>query len=281
MNKETLTVALISDVFPDASHEARLLDRLKDASSQGAELAVLPEIPLNPWSPSTKNPRDDDAEAPEGPRHQMLARCAKQAGVALVGGAIVKSPDTGARHNTALFFDSDGAFQGTYCKLHIPDEPGFWEIYHYDPGTEAPRPFDQLGFPFGIQICSDINRPEGSHLLGAQGALAVMAPRATEAITYQKWRPVFIANALTSGLYVLSVNRPAPEDGVLIAGPSIAVAPNGQVLLETTDPVGVVTLERKAVEKARIDYPGYLAIRSDLYAAAWKERTVSSQPSLR
>lgn len=280
MTKETLTVALISDVFPDASHEPRLLERLGEAKSRGAELAVLPEIPLNPWSPATKEANDDDAEPPQGPRHQMLSRCAKRAGVAVVGGAIVKSPDTGARRNTALFFDSSGAFHGTYCKLHIPDEPGFWEVYHYDQGTEPPRPFDQLGFPFGIQICSDINRPEGCHLLGAQGALAVVAPRATEAITYQKWRPVFIANALTSCLYVLSVNRPAPEGGVLIAGPSIAVAPNGQVLLETTDPVGVVTLERKAVEKARIDYPGYLPVRGDLYAKAWSKLMPSEYSTL-
>lgn len=269
MNKDKLSVALISDVFPDAAHEDRLHARLREARAQGADLAVLPEIPLNPWSPATKNPTDADAEPPRGPRHQMLARAAKAAGVAVVGGAIVKDPATGARHNTALVFDSAGEFLGDFCKLHIPDEPGFWEIYHYDPGTRVAEPFTQLGFPFGVQICSDINRPEGCHLLGAMGALAVVAPRATEAITYQKWRPVFIANALTSGLYVLSVNRPAPELGVLIAGPSIVVAPNGQVLLETTDPVATVELRRDAVEKARIDYPGYLSVRADLYADAW------------
>lgn len=271
MKKDTLAVALISDVFPDASHERHLRDRLSEAKDRGAELALLPEIPLNPWSPSTKNMRDEDAEAPLGSRHHMLAQAAKDLSLAIIGGAIVRDPETGVRRNTSLVFDGDGRFLGSYCKLHIPDEPGFWEVYHYDEGTRAPKTFDPLGFPFGVQICSDMNRPEGCHLLGAQGALVVLGPRATELATYQRWRPVFISNALTSCLYVLSVNRPAPEDGVLIGGPSIAVAPTGEVLVETTDPVAVVTLERAVVEKARIDYPGYLPVRSDLYAQAWSE----------
>lgn len=269
MTIDTLTVALISDVFPDPADDPRLRDRLASAKAQGAGLAVLPEIPLNPWSPATKNPRDEDAEPPGGPRHQRLAAAARDVGIALLGGAIVRDPATGSRKNTALVFDATGACLGAYCKLHIPDEPGFWEIYHYDPGADAPAPFPQLGFPFGVQICSDVNRPEGCHLLGARGALATLAPRASVQETYPKWRPVLIANAITSALYVLSVNRPAPEQGVLLGGPSIAVAPSGETLLETTDPVATVTLERSAVEKARRDYPGYLAVRSDLYARAW------------
>ena len=271
MSRDALAVALISDVFPAATDEDRLRERLREARRQGAELAVLPEIPLNPWAPATKEASDADAEPPGGPRHQQLARAAKDIGLSVIGGAIVRDRATGARKNTALVIDADGGLVGTYCKCHIPDEPGFWEIYHYDPGAEPPAPFDHLGFPLGVQICSDINRPEGCHLLGAMGALAVVAPRATEAVTYQKWRPVFIANALTSCLYVLSVNRPAPELGVLLAGPSIAVAPDGRVLLETSDTVATVTLRRDVVDRARRDYPGYLAIRSDLYARAWTE----------
>ena len=65
---------------------------------------------------------------------------------------------------------------------------------------------------------------------------------------------------------MLSVNRPAPEEGVLIGGPSIAVAPDGEVLMETTDPVAIVSIDRSVVHQARRDYPGYLAIPSDLYA---------------
>jgi predicted amidohydrolase len=159
----------------------------------------------------------------------------------------------------------------TYEKLHLPEEPGFWETSHYEPGTEAPGRIDTFGLPVGVQICSDINRPEGSHLLGAQGAMAVLAPRASEERTYQRWKVVFRANALTSCSYLVSVNRPHPEEGVLIGGPSVAVDPNGQVLVETTDPLAVVTLDAGVVRRARIAYPGYLPVRARLYADAWRE----------
>jgi predicted amidohydrolase len=101
------------------------------------------------------------------------------------------------------------------------------------------------------------------------GAEAVLAPRATVLRTAERWKIVFRANALTSTMFVLSVNRPAPEQGVLIGGPSFAVAPDGRVLLESTETVSVVALDRSIVAQARHDYPGYLPIRSDVYAKAW------------
>ena len=110
-----------------------------------------------------------------------------------------------------------------------------------------------------------------THLLGAEGAMAAIIPRASEERTYQRWKLVFRANALTSCLYVLSVNRPAPEEGVLIGGPSIAVDPGGNVMLETTDTIGLVTVDAAVVRKARADYPGYLPVRAALYADAWRE----------
>jgi predicted amidohydrolase len=122
----------------------------------------------------------------------------------------------------------------------------------------------------GVQICSDVNRPEGCHLLGALGAEVIAAPRATEAETFDAWRLVLRANALTSTAYVLSVPRPRPEDGVPLGGPSIAVAPDGSVLVETTDPLAVVTLERARVAAARRDYPGYLAVPARVYARGWE-----------
>ncbi|MGH2446695.1 MAG: nitrilase-related carbon-nitrogen hydrolase, partial [Candidatus Limnocylindria bacterium] len=118
---------------------------------------------------------------------------------------------------------------------------------------------------------SDNNRPQGMHLLGAQGAMAMLNPRASEERSYQRWKTVFRANALTSCVYVLSVNRPHPENGVLIGGPSVAFDPNGNVLLETTDRLALVTLDAKVVTDARRAYPGYLPIRARLYADAWDE----------
>jgi N-carbamoylputrescine amidase len=167
--------------------------------------------------------------------------------------------------------DRGGEICATYEKLHLPEEPGFWETSHYQPGTQAPERIDAFGLPIGVQICSDNNRPEGTHLLGAQGAMAVIVPRASEERTYQRWKTVFRSNALTGCLYVLSVNRPRPEEGVLLGGPSVAFDPNGDVLVETTDELALVTLDAAVVTDARRAYPGYLPVRARLYADAWAE----------
>ena len=273
MSEAKIIVALISDVFYDNDPAQRLQDRLGEAKQLGANLAVLPEIPLNPWAPATKESRDDDAEAPGGERHVIQSDAAKSAAIALIGGVIIKDPKTNLRYNTALAFDSEGNLRGTHQKWHIPEEPGFWESSHYEAGVKELSVVEGLGIPIGMQICSDINRPQGCHLLGAMGAQLIVAPRSCELATYQKWRPVFQSNAVTSCVYLVSANRPAPEQGVLIGGPSIAIAPNGEVILESTDPVSVVEIDPAQVLKARTDYPGYLSIRSDLYARTWAEIT--------
>ncbi|MBI4868580.1 MAG: carbon-nitrogen hydrolase family protein [Candidatus Wallbacteria bacterium] len=280
MWESTLTVALVSEVFYQDDGPARLDSRLAEARERGAQLAVLPEISHCRWAPSKRVPSEADAEPPGGPRHQELARAARKAGIGLVGGCIVQNPQTGVRHNNSLVFDADGRLIATYQKLHIPDEPGFWESDHYAAGTEPPRPIDAFGMPFGLQICSDNNRPEGSHLLGAMGAEAIIVPRATELVTYPRWQVVFRANALTSTAYVLSVNRPSPEDGVLIGGPSVVVDPEGRVLVETIDAVAVARLSRDAVRSARVHYPGYLAVHADLYARAWAEVAATASSTL-
>jgi predicted amidohydrolase len=267
----SLTVALVSDVFFDDAGADRLRVRLRDAHARGAELALLPEIPLNPWSPATTTARDDDAEPPGGERHQTLARAAREAGIGVVGGAIVRDPATGVRHNTALVFDARGELVASYAKVHLPDEEGFREPCHYAPGRRMAGVIDAFGLPFGVQICSDMNRPEGSHLLGAMGAAAILNPRATQAATYDRWKLIFRANAMTSCAYVLSVTRPRPEQGVAIGGASIAVDPHGTVLLETSDPIACVTLEEDAVGRARQQYPGYLDVNAALYAREWSK----------
>ncbi|MCC6619491.1 MAG: carbon-nitrogen hydrolase family protein [Chloroflexi bacterium] len=266
-----LTVALVSEVFWQPDGIGRLEQRLTEASRRGADLALLPELPLNAWRPSTKDARDEDAEPADGPRARAQQEAAAAAGIGVIGGIIHRDPDTGRRTNRAIVIDRFGKVVATYDKLHLPEEPGFWETSHYQPGTEAPRRIDAFGLPIGVQICSDNNRPEGTLLLGAQGVMAMLNPRATEERTYQRWKPVWRANALTACLYVLSVNRPYPEDGVLMGGPSVAIGPVGNVLVETTDTLALVTLRSSVVTEARQDYPGYLPIRARLYADAWDE----------
>jgi predicted amidohydrolase len=265
-----LTIALISEVYWEPDGAARLADRLREAADRGADLALLPELPLNPWSPATKDVSEADAEPMEGPRATVQADAAREVGIGLVGGVIHRAAD-GRRTSRALAIDRMGAIVATYEKLHLPEEEGFWETSHYQPGTEPPRRIDAFGVPIGLQLCSDNNRPEGTHLLGAQGVVAMLNPRATEEATYQRWKTVWRANALTSCCYVLSVNRPHPERGVPIGGPSVAIDPKGEVLVETIDTLALVTVDAAIVNQARRGYPGYLPVRARLYADAWAE----------
>ncbi len=264
-----LTVALITDLFLGEDAGERLHRALARAREAGAGLALLPELPLNTWAPAGRSARDEDAEPPEGPRHRLQAEAARRAGIGLAGGAIVREPGRGRRFNTALLFDAAGRLAASYRKMHLPCEEGFWETSHYEPGDDPPSVIRTFGFPLGVQICSDINRPQLALALAATGAEAILHTRATPLESYERWKLVLRAVAVTGALFVLSTNRPGPERGVPIGGPSLAVAPDGTVLLETTEPLGVVRIERQAVRTARKEYPGYLPVRADLYARAW------------
>jgi predicted amidohydrolase len=273
MAQDRLTVALHSEVFPDAHRDeearGRLAAALAAARGRGAVLVVLPELPVHPWSPAQQHARPEDAEPPLGPRHRMLAAVSEKAGVALLAGAIVE--EGGVRRNRALLFGRDGSLLTSYDKAHLPHEEGFWETSHYKPGNGAPKPVWVDGFPLGVQLCSDLNRPELGHALAAAGALAIVGPRATQTATWSRWRLVLQATAMTACCYVLSVTRPGPEQGVPLGGPSLAVGPDGNLLFESHDTLSLVTLESSAVQEARKGYPGYLTIRPELYARAWEQ----------
>ena len=269
MTARHLTVALVHDVFFEDDGAERLLRRLVEAREAGAALALLPELPLQAWIGSSRIAREEDAEPPAGPRQRLLASAAREAGITLVGGAIVR--EAGRRFNRGLLFDSRGELLATYDKLHLPSEEGFWESDHYEPGLADPAAIEACGFRIGMQICSDVQRPAGCNLLGARGAELIVVPRATPGASFERWRTVLRANAVTSGTYLVSVNRPAGRDVVAMGSPSIAIAPDGTVLAETTEPISTVVLERATVAAARADYPGYLAVRADVYARAWAD----------
>jgi N-carbamoylputrescine amidase len=273
MPEGSLTVALVSETFQDEEGPDRLAARLVEAASQGAQLAVLPELPLLPWCAAEREPTEDYAEPEHAFAWQALGAAAAKAGIALLGGVIIDGDSVRTRRNRAVLFGPDATVLGTYDKVHLPEEPGFWETSYYAPGNEMATPIDGLPMRVGIQICSDINRPVGCQLLGAAGCEAVLVPRATERNTYDRWRTVFIANAITTGMYVLSVNRPTAESGVDIGGPSIAVSPTGEVIAETEGCVAIVTLERAQVQAARKRYPGYLDYPGRQYVEAWRRLT--------
>ena len=262
-------MAVMTEVFHGEGGEDRLLARMQTAKERGAALAVLPELPLDPWIAVYRQPRDRDAEAPGGWRHATLARCASETGVAILGGAVVRDPESGRRSNTALLVGAEGELIGEYRKLHLPEEEGYWETAHYEPGDRPPHVIDLDGFPVGIQICSDVNRPLGAQLLAASGAHALLAPRATPGETYDRWRLVLRAMAVTGSFYVISVNRPE-EPGAPNGGPTLVVGPDGGVIAETTHPLVVVTLGSELVEAARQSYPGYLPYRPEVFSEGWK-----------
>lgn len=263
-----MKVALIHEVFAGADAEPRLLESLRKAAQRGARLAVLPELPLDPWPAYDQTPRGEDAEPPGGPRQLRLERVAKAAGIALLGGAITIEGDR--RFNRALLVDDRGELRASYDKLHLPSEEGFWESDHYEAGEALPKKTDALEIPLGIQLCSDLNRPEGAALLAAQGAQLILGPRATPPSTYRRWLPVLRATALTNACYVISVNRPGTENGVPLGAPSVAIDPDGEILAETTEPLTVVSIEPSIAAAARKEYPGYLEIRAGLYARGWQ-----------
>ncbi len=263
-------IALIRRIFTEDPDGSQLTHSLAEAKSLGASIAVLPELPLNTWSAATRECCSEDAESLDGERVTRQSRAAESVGIGLVGGAIIRD-DNEIRRNTALVFGPDGTLLDTYAKCHIPDEPGFRESDHYEPGASFARPVAGLDVPLGIQICSDANRPQGAQVLASLGAELIVVPRATEAATWHRWKPVLQASALTCCCYVASVNRPAPENGVLIGGPSFAVDPEGKVLVESEDDIAVFEVDRSLMPKYRSTYPGYIAVRSDLYAKAWSE----------
>lgn len=268
MTKAPLTLALIQDVFPNPADHPRLHEHLAEAKAAGADLAILPELPLDPWYPAERTSKPEHAEGKEGPRHRALAEAARQEGIGVLGGVLFQEEE-GRRFNRALLFDASGALLGHYDKAHLPAEEGFWEGDHYEASSIPPRPIEFGRWPLGLQICSDANRPIGAYLLAAAGAACVINPRATEAATFHRWRKVLQANALVSGLYVVSVNRSRSELGVNFGGPAVVYAPDGEVVTESEETVTLVDLDPAQIEKARQGYPGYLKWNRKLYTDGW------------
>ena len=191
----------------------------------------------------------------DGPRAMAAAARPRRRPASAWSAASSTAPRTVVGRAAPSSIDGAGEVRATYEKLHLPEEPGFWETSHYEPGTEAPRRIDAFGVPIGVQICSDNNRPEGTHLLGAQGAMAVLVPRASEEKTYQRWKTVFRSNALT-GCVLRPERQPAgPRGGVLIGGPSVAIDPSGFALVETTDRMALVTLDASHRDRCPAQVP--------------------------
>ncbi len=264
---DAFVIALIREIF---NSEDTLTSCLRNAQAHGAELALLPELPLNTWSPATKLRKSEDAEFPGGWRETMLRSSARKAGIAVLGG-VIRQRDDGSRVNLALLINAQGNMIGTSSKHVLPNEEGFWECDHYEASLDPPKVIEYMGAKFGVQICSDANRSTAAQLLAAQGVQVILAPRATSAASWNRWRLAYQAMALTSAAWVISVNRPRSEFGVEIGGPSLIVNPMGEIVLESEKKIAIHSVSLGEVIHARQAYPGYLPWPAEMYIAGWQE----------
>ncbi|KGM56356.1 acyltransferase [Lysobacter daejeonensis GH1-9] len=251
----TLPVALIQD-RDHGSREANLAnieDRVAEAAKRGAKLVLLQELHNGPYFCQHESVDEFDlAEPIPGPSTEQLGALAKQHRVVLVSSLFEKRA-TGLYHNTAVVFDADGSTAGKYRKMHIPDDPGFYEKFYFTPGDLGFNPIDTSVGRLGVMVCWDQWYPEGARLMALAGAEMLLYPTAigwdpTDAQAEKDrqrgaWVLSHRGHAVANGLPVLSCNRigheqsPMDAAGIDFWGTSHVLGPQGEIIAEasTTD----------------------------------------------
>ena len=250
MKKTTLPVALIQERNHGGAEDnlAVIEQRLAEAAKLGAKLVLLQELHNGPYFCQHEDVCEFDlAETIPGPSTERLARLAKQHGVVLVSSLFEKRA-TGLYHNTAVVFDSDGSTAGKYRKMHIPDDPGFYEKFYFTPGDIGFEPINTSVGRLGVMVCWDQWYPEGARLMALAGAELLLYPTAIgwdptdEQAEKDRQRNAWIlshrGHAVANGLPVLSCNRvghePSPlgTSGIRFWGSSHVLGPQGEFLAE-------------------------------------------------
>jgi N-carbamoylputrescine amidase len=266
-------------------NEEKAVRRVEEAARLGAEVVCLPELYRSPYFCQREDHAffelAEDVPGPSSSRFQAVAR---RAGVAVVV-PIFERRAPGVYHNSALVVDADGALVGTYRKMHIPDDPAFYEKFYFTPGDLGFRAFDVAPGRVGTLICWDQWYPEGARLTALQGASILFYPTAIGwhpaekaehgAAQQDAWRTIQRSHAIANGVYVAAVNRVGFEPGATgqagleFWGSSFLCDPFGQVLAEaSTDReeilLGVVDVAR--IEEVRRHWPFLRDRRIDAYA---------------
>ena len=265
-------------------NEEKAAAQVEEAARRGAEVVCLPELYRSPYFCQGEDPAFFDlAEDVPGPSSQRFQAVARKAGVAVIV-PIFERRAPGLYHNSALVVDADGSIRGTYRKMHVPDDPAFYEKFYFTPGDLGFRAFDLAAGRVGALICWDQWYPEAARLTALQGAAILLYPTAIGwhpaekarhgAAQRDAWRTVQRSHAIANGVYVGSVNRvgfepgPSGQAGLEFWGSSFLCDPFGQVLLEgSTDQeeilVGEVDLAR--IEEVRRNWPFLRDRRIDAY----------------
>ena len=250
-----------------------LVDR---AAKEGAHVVCLPELFRSRYFCQEEDARHFALGEPvPGPTTRALAERAKRLGVAIVGSLFEKRAP-GLFHNTAVVIGSDGEVRGLYRKMHIPDDPRFYEKFYFAPGDLGFRAFDVAGARIGTLVCWDQWYPEGARLTALQGARILFYPTAIGTWTgemdlrerqHDAWRVMQRGHAIANGVFVVAVNRVGREGDLVFWGGSFVAAPDGRLLAEAGDgeQVLVVPCDLAEIETQRQGWPFFRDRRTDAY----------------
>ena len=288
MTKPThLKVALVQQSNTDNAQDnmAKSIAGIRDAASQGAKLIVLQELHRSLYFCQTEDVDVFDlAETIPGPSTDTLGALAKELNVVIVSSLFEKRA-TGLYHNTAVVLETDGSIAGKYRKMHIPDDPGFYEKFYFTPGDLGFEPIQTSVGKLGVLVCWDQWFPEAARLMAMAGAEILIYPTAIgwdprdekDEQTRQKdaWVISQRAHAVANGVPVISCNRVGHEsdpsghsEGIQFWGNSFIAGPQGEILAEANnsdEQLLVVELDQARSENIRRIWPYLRDRRIDHY----------------
>ena len=259
----------------------------REAAGSGASLVLLQELHRTQYPCQHEDPAGfDHAEPVPGPTSERLGRLAAECGVVIVG-SVFERRAPGLAHNTAIILDSDGRLAGRYRKMHIPDDPGYYEKFYFPPGDTGFEPVDTTVGRLGVLVCWDQWFPEAARLMALAGAEMLLYPTAIgwtsedDAAEQQRqhtaWTVIQQSHAVANGLPVLVCNRHGHEPdptgagpGITFWGSSFVAGPQGDILARAepdTDTVTLADLDSDRTDTVRRMWPFMRDRRIDAYDA--------------
>lgn len=254
----------------------RLGEKIRSAATDGAELIVLQELHDGLYFCQTEDvDLFDLAEPIPGPATDFYGHLAQELGVVIVTSLFEKRAP-GLYHNTAVVLERDGSIAGVYRKMHIPDDPGYYEKFYFTPGDLGFHPIETSVGRLGLLVCWDQWYPEAARLMALAGAELLIYPtaigyddrddREEQERQRSAWQLVMRGHAVANGLPVIAVNRvgrePAPGDdpeaGITFWGSSFAAGPQGEMLTElplTEEATEIIDIDLKRCELVRRWWP--------------------------
>jgi N-carbamoylputrescine amidase len=288
MNQK-FTVGLVQHACSPVPDEnvAKAVAGIREAAGRGAQIVCLQELFRTPYFCQREDHKYFDlAEPIPGPTTETLGKIAKEHNVVVVA-SLFERRAAGVYHNTAAILDADGSINGLYRKMHIPDDPLYYEKFYFAPGDLGFRTHHTKHGNVGTLVCWDQWYPEGARLTALGGADVLFYPTAIGwhpsekaefgAAQADAWRTIQRAHAIANGIYVVAVNRVGLEkddnDGIEFFGGSFVCDPFGVILAEasrTGDEVLVVECDRRHMETVRRHWPFLRDRRIDAYGPITK-----------